>query len=158
MPSRSERPLIPSGPLLLFSLDRSKYALPLSSVERVLRAVAATSLPKAPDIVIGVFSLRGRILPILDIRKRFGLPSAPMRSADCLIVAHTDRRSVSFPADSVQGVEGRVHALAPAEIAPGLEYLRGVARIGGDIVLIHDLDRFLSWEEASDLDRALEGA
>ena len=68
--------------MVVFALDEPRYALLLSAVEKVVRAVEITPLPKAPEIVVGVINAQGRILPVLDIRKRFRLPAREMKPDD----------------------------------------------------------------------------
>lgn len=143
--------------LFVFSLDRQRYALPLHAVDRVVRMVAITPLPKAPDIVLGVVNLQGRVIPVIDMRRRFSLPEKKIALTDQLVVAHTLRRPVALVADAVHDVIGSAQGLIETEnILPGLEYVEGVVKLTDGLILIHDLDRFLSLEEESSLDLALE--
>jgi len=143
--------------LIVFSLDRQRYALPLHAVDRVVRMVAITPLPKAPDIVLGVVNLQGRVIPVIDMRRRFSLPEKKIALTDQLVVAHTLRRSIALVADAVHDVIGFAQVLIETEnILPGLEYVEGVVKLTDGLILIHDLDRFLSLEEESSLDLALE--
>lgn len=64
--------------LVAFTLDNCKFALPLPQVERIVNVVEITPLPKAPEAVIGVVNVQGRIIPVVDIRKRFRLPKREM--------------------------------------------------------------------------------
>lgn len=146
---------------LIFTLDDHKYALHRDAVERCVRAVAITPLPKAPPIVLGLINVAGRIIPVLNIRERFRLPWREIQLADELIIARAARRTVALVVDAVGGLSARpTRARVPAgQVLPGLEYVEGVVRLeDGDIVLIHDLDRFLSIEEAQALDDAVEHA
>ncbi len=144
--------------LVVFALDGQRYALKLAAVERVLRAAEITPLPKLPDIVLGVLNVAGEILPVLDIRRRFHLPSRETDPADHLILARTARRRVALVVDRVSGVVERPEAeVIPAEdVLPGLEYVSGAAKLADGLVLIHDLDTFLSLEEEARLSEALE--
>ena len=141
----------------MFALDEPRYALYLSSVERVVRAVEITPLPKAPEIVLGIINAQGRILPVLDIRKRFRLPAREMKPDDRFIIARTSRRQVALVVDSVVGV----HELTEREMVsakqalPFAQYLKGVAKVEDNLVLIHDLDQFLSLDEEQALDATL---
>ena len=72
---------------VVFTLDERFYAIRLSAVSRVVRAVEITPLPKAPPIVIGVINLGGRIIPVVNIRRRFRLPERELELTDQLIVA-----------------------------------------------------------------------
>jgi purine-binding chemotaxis protein CheW len=146
-------------PLFAFSLEGRKIALHLSAVDIVIPSVEISPLPKAPEIVLGIISLRGRIIPVLDIRKRFRLPEREIMLSDCLIIAKTSKRTVALLADAALGlVESGSQAVPAGEILPGLEYVEGVSRIDGDMLLIHDLEGFLSLEEEKELEKSLEGS
>ncbi|OYW19683.1 MAG: chemotaxis protein CheW [Burkholderiales bacterium 12-64-5] len=134
-----------------------RVALPLSFVERVVRAVYLTPLPGAPEIVLGVVNLAGRIIPAVNMRRRFRLPEREIALTDQLVIAHTARRSVALVTDTVDGISEYAEPdIVDAEtILPGLEYIEGVVKLGDGLVLIHNLDRFLSLEEAVSLDRAM---
>jgi Chemotaxis signal transduction protein len=148
---------LPHDFIVVFALDEPRYALLLSAVEKVVRAVEITPLPRAPEIVVGVINAQGRILPVLDIRKRFRLPAREMKPDDRFIIARTSRRQVALAVDSVVGV----HELAEREMVsakqtlPFTQYLKGVAKLEDNLVLIHDLDQFLSLDEERVLDTAL---
>lgn len=137
--------------------DELCVALPLPFVERVVRAVYLTPLPDAPEIVLGVVNLAGRIIPAVNMRRRFRLPEREIALTDQLVIAHTAQRSVALVTDTVGGISEYVESdIVDAEtILPGLEYIEGVVKLGDGLVLIHNLDRFLSLEEAVSLDRAM---
>ena len=133
---------------LIFVLEQRRFALPLPLVEIVVRIVEITPFPKALKGVRGVFSLHGRIIPVLDLRGRFGLPERQNGLTDCLIVARTSKRTVAVIADSVDGlVDASAPTIPSAEILPKLEYLEGVNQFGTDIILVQDLEGFLSQSE-----------
>ncbi len=149
-----------SSQLVVFALSDQRYGLPLSAVERVVRVVGVTALPKAPDIVLGVVNVQGRIIPVINLRRRFRLPEREIALTDQLVVAHTARRPVALAADAVTGVleYSAREAAGARDIVPGIEYVEGVVKLADGLVLIHDLDKFLSLEEEAALDRAIEGA
>ena len=141
---------------LAFTLDERHYAIVLSAIEKVVHAVHVTSLPGAPEIVLGVINIQGRIIPVVNIRKRFGLSEREIGLTDRFIIAATSRRPVALVVDSVIGtIEPAREDVTPAEkITPGMEYIGGVIRLDSGMILIHNLDRFLSLEEETMLDRA----
>jgi purine-binding chemotaxis protein CheW len=143
--------------LVVFFLDDQRYALELDAVERTVRMVEITPLPRAPEIVLGVITFQGRIVPVLDLRLRFRLPPREPGLTDQLIIARTRRRTVALFVDGVSGVVETApeEIVGPAEIVPGLEYVTGVTRQGDGLVFIHDLDRFLSLDEEQALDAAM---
>ncbi len=143
--------------LLVFLLDSQRYALPLEAVERTVRAAAITPLPQAPQIVLGVLDLRGTILPVLNVRRRFRLPERAILPSDQFLIARAGERPVALVIDAA----AEVLELSPAQIVagkalvPGLEHVQGVARMSDGLILIHDLETFLSLDEAAALDRAM---
>ena len=143
--------------LLIFAIAALRCALDIATVETIIRAVEITPLPKAPDIVLGVINIRGRVIPVLNIRKRFGLPEREISINDSLIIAGTSGRPVALVVDEVSGViEYNDSAVVkPGDIVPRLEYIGGVVKLNDGLVLIHDLDKFLSLEEEQLLDQAL---
>jgi purine-binding chemotaxis protein CheW len=145
-------------PFVVFSLDEQRFALPLRVVERVHRMVEITALPKAPDIVMGVVNVRGRIVPVVDIRKRFSRPAREIALTDQLIIAQTSTRLVALRVDSVGGLIERPKGeiINAAGILPRTEYLKGVVKLEDGLVLINDLGTFLSLEEENSLSDALE--
>jgi purine-binding chemotaxis protein CheW len=149
--------MINSTPLVVFRLDLQRYALELEVVERVIRAVEVTPLPSAPEIVLGVIDMEGRVLPVLNLRRRFNLPEREIHPDDQFLVARTSRRLVALFVDAVEAVIERPESgtIGAAEIVPGVEQIRGVIQLEEGLVLIHDLERFLSLDEAQLLDEAI---
>jgi purine-binding chemotaxis protein CheW len=143
--------------IVLFSLDEPRYALYLSAVERVVQAVEITPLPKAPKIIMGVINFHGEIIPVIDIRKRFHLISREINLEDQFIIAQTSKRTVVLVVDSVEGVYDfeQDQVVDAEEVFPYVDYISGVAKIETDIVLINDLEKFLSIDEEKILDQAL---
>jgi purine-binding chemotaxis protein CheW len=147
-------------PLVVFSLDGQRYALPLASVHRCMRVVAITPLPGAPAIVLGIIDLGGAVIPVINIRKRFNQPPRDLRLSDHLVVATTGKRTVALLVDETKGViEASPESYAPAgDIVPRLELVDGAIKLEDGLILIHDLGRLLSLEEDTAIDRALSAA
>jgi len=135
--------------IVLFTLDEPRYALYLSAVERVVRAVEITPLPNAPGIVLGVINWQGKILPVIDIRKRFRLPTKELSLEAQFVIAKTSKRLIVIVVDSVSGVYelGKSQIVDSAEAFPYTVYLSGISKIDSNIVLITDLEKFLTNEE-----------
>ncbi|HVU24670.1 MAG TPA: chemotaxis protein CheW [Opitutus sp.] len=150
----------PAGQFVVFGLDERRFALRLPTVERVVRVVAIDPLPKSPAIVLGVVNIGGRVTPVVDPRRRFHAPAREPVATDHLIVARTAQRPVALLVDSVMGVvEQPAGQITPADaILPGLDYVEGVVKLEDGLIFIHDLDTFLSLEEARTLDAALATA
>jgi purine-binding chemotaxis protein CheW len=153
-------------PCVVFRLESVSCAVALSSVIRVLPAVEVTPLPGAPELIMGVIDMGGRIIPVASVRRRFHFPERDLRLTDqFLIVAFPARGApegreitLALGVDEVVGVRDVATWETPAEtILSGLEYLRGVAKTPEGLILVHDLDRFLSPEEESLLAQSIVG-
>lgn len=144
--------------VVVFTLEGQQYALPLSAVERIVHAVEITPLPKAPDIVLGMINMQGKIIPVINIRKRFRLPEREMKLRDQLIVANTSRQTVALVADEVSGVIERSEQeiISAEKIFPGMEYVKGVVKLEDGMILIHDIDKFLSLGEEKAINKAMK--
>ncbi len=144
--------------LVAFTLDNCKFALPLPQVERIVHVVEITPLPKAPDVVIGVVNVQGRIIPVVDIRKRFRLPKREMNLNDKIILSQTSKRSVGIMVDSVVNVieYPKQEVIIPEKILSGIGYVEGVVKLEDGLTLIHNIDSFLSLEEEKTLDDAMK--
>ena len=144
---------------VVFLLDGQRYALQLSTVERVIKVVDITPLPKAPKIVLGIINNQGQVIPVVNIRSRFRLPEKEISLSDQLIVANTSKRQFAILVDSATGIiESPTEEIVPPEqILPHLNFLEGVIKLEDGIVLIHDLDTFLSLEEEKSLNVAVRG-
>jgi len=142
---------------LIFILDAQRYALHLSAVDRVARMVRITPISSPPEILLGVVNLEGVVIPVMDVRQRFNLPERDISPSDRLIFARTKNRSVALVADTVTGViECSEHSLISAErILPELAHVDGVIKLEDGLILIHNLDKFLSLEEEASLDLAV---
>jgi purine-binding chemotaxis protein CheW len=144
--------------LVVFVIDEQPYSLPLPVVEQVLPMIAVTPLPQAPPIALGVINLHGKVIPVLDIRRRFGFPPRDYGLAAHLLVARTTRRALALPVDAVLGVrEVPVDTVtAPDAVLPGVGHVVGIVTLADGLLFIHDLDTFLSLDEERRLSGALE--
>lgn len=143
--------------IVCFNLAERRFALLLSAVERIYPLAEITPLPKAPEIILGLINVHGKIVPVVNVRRRFGMPEGETALSEKLIVARTATRPVALVADDVQGVLaiGQSEIVVPRDILPETEYVAGVVKLAGGMILIHDLDTFLSLEEETRLDEAL---
>lgn len=151
------RMVAPELQLVVFTVEGQRYTLPLSAVERVLPMVAVAPLPKPPAVALGVFNLHGQVIPVVDIRRRFGLPSRDYGLNAHLLVARTMRRTVALPVDEVSGVAEMSAALGarPEAVLPRIQHAAGIVALSDGLLFIHDLDAFLSLDEGQQLAVAL---
>ncbi|PKL42624.1 MAG: chemotaxis protein CheW [Candidatus Riflebacteria bacterium HGW-Riflebacteria-1] len=143
--------------IVIFTLGDFRCALPLPCVEKVVRAVEISPLPKAPEIILGVINKSGTLIPVIDIRRRFRFPQRELSIDDRYVIAKTAKRLVALVVDAVDEItELTDEELVPAEAdLPFAEHLKGVAKIKGNLIMIYDLDQFLSLDEEQALSSAI---
>jgi purine-binding chemotaxis protein CheW len=158
--SRSAPDVSRTREVLVFEVEGQRYGLPTTDVRELVRAVSITPLPNAPAVIEGVVNVRGRVVPVLDMRARFRLPARPLDPSDHFIVASAGPRGV------ILHVDGATHlalidetSIQPSlTLGPSAAYVAGVAKLEDGLVLIHDLATFLSAAEAASLDEALQAS
>jgi purine-binding chemotaxis protein CheW len=140
--------------LVSFAVDGRRLGLELGVVERVVAMVAISPLARAPDAVLGAVDVGGTIVPVYDLRRRLGLPAREYGPDASLLLVRTANRMVAVPADEVDGVR-TVEAPADAEaVVPGLEHVAGLATLDDGLLMIQDLDDFLTTDEERQLAEA----
>ena len=138
---------------LEFEVATRRYGVRATDVAEILRAVTIVPLPKAPRIIEGVITVRGDVVPVLDLRARFRLPSKQASVADQLVIAWAGDRRIAFRIDraiDLVRVDPSDIEDATALVA-GVEYVAGLAKLSHGLMLIHDLRTFLSQAEAASL-------
>lgn len=144
--------------LVLFILEDQKYALPLETVDRVVRAVEVTPLPEAPPIVAGIFNLQGRPVPVVDLRRRFRLAERAVDVDDHFLVARSSTMLVAFPVDEALGLvkEFDDEPVPAADVVPDLPYVASVVPSGAEMIYVLDIDTVLTDDENETLQQTLE--
>jgi purine-binding chemotaxis protein CheW len=142
---------------VVFSLDDRYFALPLSAVERIARAAAITPLPSKLDLVMGVINLQGRILPVIDIRKRFSMPEKSLNADHHFIVGKTHDKQVAILVDSVLDITEipENELVNRTEIFSSIPFISGIIKQQEDMVLVHDLDELLSTTDLEKIEKAI---
>lgn len=145
--------------LVVFVLDGQRYALPLMTIDRVVRSVAVTPLPDAPPIIIGVINVQGRVVPVIDLRRRFRLPERPVDIDDHFIVAESATGPVALPVDEAEGLIRNLSgdAVPAVEIVPNLNYVDQVFLYGSEMVFVLDIETVLTEDEEIALVESLRG-
>lgn len=128
-------------------VDQEEFALDILSVQEIIRMTELARVPKAPPYVEGVINLRGRIVPVLDLRRRLGLPTVQRTGQTRIVVVYADDRTIGLIVDAVREV---IH-LARERIEPppsvgsstSAGFTRGVGRLGDRLLILMDLQRLL---------------
>jgi purine-binding chemotaxis protein CheW len=145
-----------------FRIGRETFGLPISIVREIMRVPEITFVPNAPDYIEGVINLRGRIIPIVDLRKRFGQKSLEQNKGNRIIVVELEKRAVGLIVHSAS----EVLKIPPSEIEePGnlfkegdLDYITGVGKWQGRLVILLDVNRILQRTEMPRFDEVVEDA
>jgi len=139
---------------LSFLVEEGRFAMDVAAVERIVRAVEVTPLSDAPDFVRGLINVGGEIIPVIDMRRRLGLAVREMALNDRFILTQTTGRPLALMVDKVEGVV----ALAAQSLSGGEKAAAWTATaavgVEGSIVLIHDIDAFISADELPLLESA----
>lgn len=139
-----------------FRIGRETFGLPISLVREIVRVPEITSVPNAPDYIEGVINLRGRIIPVVDLRKRFGEVVAAPSKKNRVVVVELESRLIGLLVNSAS----EVLRIPPSEIqAPQdvfqegeMNYITGVGKLKGRLVILLDLNRILQRGELRRLD------
>ncbi len=137
--------------LVSFLIENEEFGVDILNVQEIIRPVDITRVPNAPAFVEGVINLRGRIVPVVDLRKRFNLPRRERDKNSRIIVVELGDKIVGFMVDAVREVL-RVDASViepPPELAIGIDahYITGVAKLDDRLLILLDLERILTEEE-----------
>jgi purine-binding chemotaxis protein CheW len=132
---------------VVFALVNELYALPVTHVQEILRAVAITRVPDAPHPVRGITNMRGSVLPVVDLRVRLGLKKARIEPANRILVVDSRKRLIGLLVDSVHEVK-RIAAnkvqLPPEDVmTKKSDYILGVYQAEDNLIILLDVDRVL---------------
>lgn len=138
-----------------FVVAGEEFGVNILTVQEIIRPIDITRVPHAPDFVEGVINLRGRILPVIDLRKRFGFSGRSQDEDVRIIVLEMEHQVVGFVTDAVREVlRVEESTIEPApELAVGIDahYLRGVAKLDDRLLILLDLESMLSDDEVAAL-------
>ncbi len=142
---------------LVILIDGDRYGLAQGQVREIVRAVWITPLPGAPAVVMGVIDVRGRFVPVIDMRRRFGRISPPLSPSERFVLAWTGEREIAIRADEVawfSDVDAATTEPVP-DVVRRESTVSGLAHTADGLLLIQDLAGFLSEAESSAVETAL---
>ena len=141
--------------LVTFSIGEEEFGVDILKVQEIIRTMEITKVPRAQPFVEGVINLRGKVIPIIDLRRRFGLASKTHDKHTRIIVIEMDIMIVGFVVDSVSEVL-RIPASTvepPPPVVAGVEseYISGVGKLEDRLLILLDLNKLLSREDLETL-------
>ena len=141
--------------LVTFRVAGEEFGIDILSVQEIIRTMEITKVPRAPMIVEGVINLRGKVIPIVGLRKKFGLEVKPYDSKTRIIVVDLRGTVVGFVVDEVSEVLRIPSSTVepPPAIVSGIdsEYIDGVGKVEDRLLILLDLDRLLTRDEQQGL-------
>jgi purine-binding chemotaxis protein CheW len=136
--------------LATFFLDREEYGVDVRQVQEIRRMSEITSVPRAPEFVRGVINLRGRILPVLDLKRKLGLGAVEAGRATRIVVVRVGERLLGLLVDGASQVlkvaVSRIEPPPEEVLEKGGDYIRGVAKLDDRLIILVDLGRLLAHE------------
>ncbi len=140
--------------MVVFSLGKEEFGIDISRVREIVRLQNITTIPQSMDFVEGIVNLRGQIVPIVDLCKRFlaAVGRASNAAERRIIVVHMSGQSIGILVDGVSEIlriqDESVEATPPL-VASGIrsDFIRGVAKVADRLIIVLDLDRIFSFEE-----------
>ncbi len=148
-----------AGKFLTFDLAEEEYGLEILRVREIIGMMAITPVPRTPDFVRGVINLRGKVIPVIDLRLKFGLPYKEPDERTCVIVVEvlSDGRTVQMGivVDRVNEVvdvkAGEVEPTPSFGVALDTAFILGMAKVQGKVKILLDIDRVLTTSEVAAL-------
>ncbi len=137
--------------LVTFSIGEEEFGVNILKVQEIIRTMEITKVPRAPEFVVGVINLRGKVIPIIDLRRRFGLAFKAPDKNTRIIVIEINSIIVGFVVDAVSEVlripTSTVEPPPPVVAGVDSDYVSGVGKLHDRLLILLDLDKLLSSED-----------
>lgn len=150
-----------AGKYLTFTLGCESYGIPVLKVREIIKLVPITVVPQMPAYIKGVVNLRGKIIPVVDLRAKFGLTTGKDKERTCIVVVQVNTaRASKLPMGLIVDAVEEVANIVATDIEPtpdfgtsvATDYLLGMAKIKGSVKALLDIDRVLSQDPITSLD------
>lgn len=146
------------GKFLTFIIGSESYGIEIKYVTEIIGIQPITQVPELPEYIRGIINLRGKIIPVMDVRLRFRKPSREYDDRTCVVVVDIEDITIGLIVDSVS----EVLSIPDGEIVPppdvnkaGNKYIKGIGKAGNDVKLLLDCNKLLNEEEAENLSKNL---
>lgn len=147
------------GKYLAFAMSQERYGLEILKVQEIIGVVHITPVPRCPDYIKGVINLRGKIIPVFDLRMKFGLESIPYDEKTCIIVVHVNKGDQKIAIGIIVDTVLEVTSLTAADIEPAPNYgtqldtsfITGMGKKDGNLSILIDIEKVISDSETAHL-------
>ncbi len=155
---------IKTGKYLTFTLDEEEYGIGILKVKEIIGMMPITSVPRTPAFVKGVINLRGKVIPVMDLRVKFDMEAMPYTERTCIIVVEIDSEEgtvlIGIVVDAVSEVlniqEEEIEETPAFGTKLNTEYILGMAKTGGRVKILLNIDKVLSTEELSGIEKTAQ--
>jgi len=141
--------------LVSFVIENEEFGIDILKVEEIIRLISITKIPNAPDFVEGVVNLRGRVIPVIDLRTRLGHPKREHDNNTRVIVVNVNEMTLGFIVDSVREVIRIPKSITepPPAITTSIdsEYITGVGKLENRLLILLDLEKVLDMKQKEEL-------
>ncbi len=152
---------VKTGKYLTFSLEEEEYGIGILKVKEIIGMMPITSVPRTPEYVKGVINLRGKVIPVIDLRAKFDMETIEYNDRTCIIVVEIDSESstvlIGIVVDAVSEVlnikEDEIEETPTFGTKLDTEYILGMAKMEGGVKILLNIDRVLSNEEIAVLEK-----
>jgi purine-binding chemotaxis protein CheW len=146
-----------SGKYLAFFMADEEYGIGILKVKEIIGMMAITQVPQTPEFVKGVINLRGKVIPVIDLRLRFGMEAGQYSDRTCIIVVEIENGQGRVMTGIVVDAVSEVQQIKTEDVDPppafgtslDTDYILGMAKMGGGVKILLDIDRVLKGEELS---------
>ncbi|HUU40262.1 MAG TPA: chemotaxis protein CheW [Desulfatiglandales bacterium] len=150
------------GKYLTFTLDNEEYGIGILKIKEIIGMMPITPVPQTPEFVKGVINLRGKVIPVVDLRLRFGMNSIEYNERTCIIVVEIETVAgtimIGIVVDSVSEVlnikREDIEDTPTFGTSLDIDYILGMAKMGGRVKILLDIDKVLSSEDISFIEKA----
>lgn len=150
---RKEREKMSERQVVVFKLQGEEYCIDIMKVMEIIRMQEIVKLPDTPDFVEGVVNLRGKIIPVIDLKKRFHLEGKEISEETRIIITDTDGKTVGFIVDNVTEVlrlnEDDIEPINTDVVGIDKDYIAGIGKLENRLLILLDLNKVLTKEEKS---------
>jgi len=147
--------------LVSFQLADEEYGVEITKVQEIILMGEITRVPQTPDYVKGLFNLRSSVIPILDLRLRFGLPPQEPTEETRIVVVNVGTKTIGIVVDGLSEVlrisKDQISPPPPSVIGAGREYLAGLAKLDRRLLILLDIEKILGEEEIDALAGCVPG-
>jgi len=150
------------GKYLSFTLADEEYGIGILKIKEIIGMMAITTVPQTPDFVKGVINLRGKVIPVIDLRLKFGMEAMDYTERTCIIVVEIEKDSGTVQIGIVVDSVSEVLSIKGDDVEPPptfgtkleTDYILGMAKMEGGVKILLDIDRVLNAEEIAAIEKA----